>query len=72
MAERTRDEIWKTVLAKTVIEDKSVRIADIVEVTNASERTVREVLVVMSKTPFLNRLLDDKGRAIYESPLEYK
>lgn len=66
---RTRDEIWNVALVKTVMEDTPVTISMVVENTSASQRTVRETLNAMTRTPFLDRSVANDGTVRFTTNL---
>lgn len=62
MAEkRTRDAVWDAALMKTVKKGEAATPADIAELSNVSERTVRDVLNVMTDSHWLKREVLDDG-----------
>ena len=62
---RTRDQIWRYALTATALSGSVITQEDVVEKTDASLRTVRETLSVMSATPFLRRKQDLDGSVRY-------
>lgn len=69
---RTRDQIWRYALTTTVLGGKAITQEDVVEKTDASLRTVRETLSVMSATPFLRRKQNLDGTVIYVQGQAFK
>lgn len=66
MAQATlRDEVWSYVLSKAVKAGKAVRPAEIVESTGASERMVRQCLLVILNTGLIERRADPDGSVRY-------
>jgi DNA-binding GntR family transcriptional regulator len=68
MAVRTRDKVWMVALTKTIRVGEWVRPGEIATETGVSERTVREVLNVMSDNGWLQRAVDDDSRVKFRSP----
>lgn len=69
---RTRDQIWRYALTSTVLGGKAITQEDVVEKTDASLRTVRETLSVMSATPFLRRKRALNGTVRYVQGLAFE
>jgi len=64
---RTRDDVWEKALNRVVLDEEQVVPDELVEATEASERTVREVLSVMASTPYLERCVMDDGSVQYQA-----
>jgi len=62
-----RDEVWKETLARTIKAGTAVRPSDIVEKTGASERMVRQCLLVISEAGWVERQADPNGEVRYVS-----
>lgn len=72
MAEKTvRDRIWQSVLTTTWETDRALTIEEVVNHTGAAERTVRETLLVISETPFIDRQMDE-GKAHYRRGVAFR
>jgi Mn-dependent DtxR family transcriptional regulator len=68
MGARGRDGVWMLALNKTIRHNRHVRPGDMADELNVSERTIREVLNVMARNGWLNRMVDDDGRVKFGSP----
>jgi DNA-binding GntR family transcriptional regulator len=67
MARTTRDEIWRATLDQTIRHGVSVSPSEIAEETDASERTVRECLLSMYESDWLERLSTPSGEVRYRA-----
>lgn len=62
MAEkRVRDGVWDVALTRTVKQGEPATPEYIADITNTSERTVRDVLNVMAESHWLKREVMDDG-----------
>jgi hypothetical protein len=72
MAEMTvRDRIWQSVLTTTWETERALTIEEVVNQTGAAERTVRETLLVISETPFIDRQMNG-GKAEYRRSVAFR
>jgi MarR-like DNA-binding transcriptional regulator SgrR of sgrS sRNA len=68
MPRTTRDEIWMRALDRTVKGEERVTPAEVAESVEASERTVRECLLSMYESGYLDRHSSPSGEVRYSSP----
>lgn len=65
----TRDDIWRTALNRCVRGGETVVPEDIANDTGASERTVRDCLLVMAQSGWLDRTPTPSGTVRYKKPV---